>query len=94
MYSNLDRIVGHYRRYELDFFKNKFKSLRKIDLKFLDSSGYALYFLNKMLFKKEKYPSKFKIFIWDKFFTPISIILDFILRYKLGKGILAVYKKY
>ena len=94
MYSNLDRIVGHYRRYELDFFKKKFKSLRQIDLKFLDSSGYALYFLNKILFKKEKYPSKFKIFIWDKFFTPISIILDFILRYKLGKGILAVYKKY
>ena len=94
MYSNLDRIVGHYRRYELDFFKKKFKSLKQIDLKFLDSSGYALYFLNKILFKKEKYPSKFKIFIWDKFFTPISIILDFILRYKLGKGILAVYKKY
>ena len=34
MYSNLDRIVGHYRRYELDFFKKKFKSLKQIDLKF------------------------------------------------------------
>jgi SAM-dependent methyltransferase len=94
MYSNLDKIVGHYRRYELDFFKKKFKSLRQIDLKYLDSSGYILYFLNKLMFKKEKYPSKFKIFIWDKFFTPVSIILDFILRYRLGKCILAVYKKY
>ena len=94
MYSNLDKIVGHYRRYELDFFQKKFKSLRQIDLKYLDSSGYVLYFLNKLMFKKEKYPSKFKIFIWDKFFTPVSIILDFILRYRLGKCILAVYKKY
>jgi 2-polyprenyl-3-methyl-5-hydroxy-6-metoxy-1,4-benzoquinol methylase len=94
MYSNLDKIVGHYRRYELNFFQKKFKSLRQIDLKYLDSSGYVLYFLNKLMFKKEKYPSKFKIFIWDKFFTPVSIILDFILRYRFGKCILAVYKKY
>ena len=94
MYSNLDKIVGHYRRYELNFFQKKFKSLRQIDLKYLDSSGYVLYSLNKLMFKKEKYPSKFKIFIWDKFFTPVSIILDFILRYRLGKCILAVYKKY
>ena len=94
MYSNLDKIAGHYRRYELNFFQKKFKSLRQIDLKYLDSSGYVLYFLNKLMFKKEKYPSKFKIFIWDKFFTPVSIILDFILRYRLGKCILAVYKKY
>tara|TARA_B110001454_G_scaffold201584_1_gene208062 strand:- start:419 stop:1126 length:708 start_codon:yes stop_codon:yes gene_type:complete len=94
MYSNLDKIAGHYRRYELNFFQKKFKSLRQIDLKYLDSSGYVLYFLNKLMFKKEKYPSKFKIFIWDKFFTPVSIILDFILRYRFGKCILAVYKKY
>ena len=65
MYSNLDKIVGHYRRYELDFFKTKFKSIEQISLKYLDSSGYMLYFLNKLLFKNEKYPSKFKIFIWE-----------------------------
>jgi len=93
MYSNLDKIVGHYRRYELDFFKTKFKSIEQISLKYLDSSGYMLYFLNKLLFKNEKYPSKFKIFIWDKFFTPVSLILDFIFQYKIGKCILAIYKK-
>lgn len=93
MYSNLDKVVGHYRRYELDFFKKKFKSIKQISLKYLDSSGYMLYFLNNLLFKNEKYPSKFKIFIWDKFFTPVSLILDFIFQYKIGKCILAIYKK-
>lgn len=93
IYSNLDKAVGHFRRYEIEFFKKDFKSLKICSLKFLDSMGYFLYYLNKLFFKKEIYPSKLKIFIWDKLFTPISIITDFILGYKFGKCILAVYKK-
>jgi|TARA_B110000914_G_C15372530_1_gene403862 SAM-dependent methyltransferase len=94
MYSNLDKLVGHYRRYELNFFKKKFNTVHQCDLKFLDSMGYILYFLNKIFFKKEAHPSKLKIFIWDKFFTPITVIVDFFSRYRFGKCILAVYKKY
>jgi len=93
MYSNLDKAVGHFKRYEIDFFKKKFKSLEIYNVKFLDSMGYFLYYLNKFFFKKEVYPSKLKIFIWDKLFTPLSVIVDFIFRYKYGKCILAVYKK-
>jgi hypothetical protein len=55
--------------------------------------GYILYYLNKIFFKKENYPSKLKIFIWDKIFTPMSFIIDFITLYKFGKCILAIYKK-
>jgi SAM-dependent methyltransferase len=93
MYSNLDKAVGHFRRYEIDFFKKKFKFLELSNIKFLDSMGYLLYYLNKLFFKKEVFPSKLKIFIWDKLFTPVSIIVDFVFRYKFGKCILAVYKK-
>lgn len=93
IYSNLDKAVGHFRRYEVDFFKKNFKSLKISSVKLLDSMGYFLYYLNKLFFKKEIYPSKLKIFIWDKLFTPISIITDFVLRYKFGKCILAVYRK-
>ena len=94
MYSNLDKVVGHYRRYEKKFFFSEiFKRLSKIEFKYLDSSGYFLYFLNKLFFKNEDCPSKLKIFIWDKLFTPFSIILDFIFRYKVGKCILTIYKR-
>jgi len=93
IYSNLDKAVGHFRRYEKEFFKRDFKQLKIFNIKFLDSMGYFLYYLNKLFFKKEVYPSKIKIFIWDKLFTPISIVTDFIFRYKLGKCILAIYKK-
>jgi ubiquinone/menaquinone biosynthesis C-methylase UbiE len=93
IFSNLDSAVGHFRRYEMDFFHKKFDHLEISSTKFLDSMGYFLYYLNRLFFKKEVYPSKLKIFIWDKLFTPISVIADFILRYKFGKCILAVYKK-
>jgi|TARA_B110000881_G_scaffold211839_1_gene220858 cyclopropane fatty-acyl-phospholipid synthase-like methyltransferase len=93
IYSNLDKAVGHFRRYEKEFFKRDFNQLKIFNIKFLDSMGYFLYYLNKLFFKKEVYPSKIKIFIWDKLFTPISIVADFIFRYKFGKCILAIYKK-
>ena len=93
IYSNLDKAVGHYRRYSGEFFSKTLISLERINFKYLDAIGYFLYFLNKIFFKKETYPSKFKIFLWDKVFTPITIIVDFFLRYKFGKCIIAVYKK-
>ena len=93
MYGNLDEAVGHFRRYEKDFFMKNILNLKQEKLFFLDSMGYFLYYLNKIFFKKEVFPSNFKIFIWDKIFTPLSILLDFILRYKFGKCIVAVYKK-
>ena len=93
IYSNLDKAVGHFRRYDFKFFKKNFKSLETVNIKFLDSMGYFLYYLNKIFFKKEIYPSNFKIFIWDKFFTPLTMIVDFLSGYRFGKCILAIYKK-
>ena len=92
MFGNLDKAVGHFRRYEKDFFKKDLFELKQKKLFFLDSMGYALYYLNRIFFKKETFPSKFKIFIWDKIFTPLSIILDFMSGYRFGKCIVAVYK--
>ena len=72
---------------------NNFKNTRLIDLYHLDFFGYFLYFVNQIFFKDEIYPSKLKIFLWDKIFTPVTIIFDFLLRYRFGKNIICVYKK-
>ena len=93
VYSNLDKAVGHFRRYEKDFFKNNLFGLELVNFKYLDAMGYLLYYLNKIFFKKETFPSKLKIFIWDKIFTPITVIIDFITNYRIGKCIIAIYKK-
>ena len=94
LYSKFDKAIGHYRRYEIEFFKKiKINDSKLINLSYLDSTGYFLYYLNKIFFKEEVYPSKLKIFIWDKFFTPITYFLDKILMYKFGKNILYIIKK-
>ena len=94
IYSNLDKAVGHYRRYDINFFKeSKFKNSELVKLHYLDFFGYALYYLNKIFFKKETYPTSVKIFIWDKIFTPLTTIVDFFTGYKFGKNILCIYRK-
>ena len=93
IYSNLDRAVGHYRRYERKFFKEKLTNLKRVKLFSLDIIGYLLYFLNKIFFKEEIFPSSLKIFIWDKICTPLTAIIDRLTNYNYGKCIVAIYKK-
>ena len=94
LYGNLDIEVGHYRRYKKSFFKDLNLSDGKIvELKYMDCMGYILYYMNKLIYKNETYPSSLKIFIWDKIFTPITILLDFLTAYRFGKNILCVIKK-
>ena len=94
IYSKLDKAVGHYKRYDIDFFKNnKFENSKIVKLYFLDIFGYLLYYANKIFFKEETYPSNWKIFIWDKIFTPLTIVIDFLTGYKFGKNILCIYQK-
>ena len=94
MYSNFDKEIGHFRRYEMNFFENldlKNANVKKIF--FLDAFGQLLYFLNKIVFSKEVYPTKLKIFIWDKIFIPITYIVDFLSFYKFGKNIICIIQK-
>ena len=94
LYSKFDKAIGHVKRYDINFFKeNKFENLEIRSLIFLDFFGYMLYFLNNFFFKKDTYPSKIKIMVWDKLFTPLTIIADFCIGYSAGKNILCVYKK-
>jgi hypothetical protein len=94
LYSKFDKAVGHCKRYDINFFKNLDNNNLKIKkLIYLDAFGYLLYFCNKLFFKEEDYPSKFKILIWDRIFIPLTIILDCLTFYKFGKNILCVYEK-
>ena len=94
LFSKFDKEIGHFRRYNLNFFKDLILKDAKIEkLNYLDSTGYFLYYLNKLFFKNESYPNAIKIFIWDKFFTPVSLFLDWLTNYKFGKNVLCVIKK-
>ncbi len=93
IFSKFDKAVGHFRRYDMDFFKEKLSNFKIVKLNQLDCCGYFLYYVNNLIFKNDVYPSKLKIFIWDKVFTPLTIVLDFLFKYKFGKNILCIIKK-
>jgi hypothetical protein len=94
LYTKFDKEIGHFRRYKINFFqKLKLKNSKIVKLQYLDCLGYFLYYMNKMFYKNEIYPSESKIFIWDKFFTPLTFLFDKFLNYKFGKNVLCVIKK-
>ena len=94
MYSNFDKEIGHFKRYEINFFN--FLNIKNATLEkvyYIDSCGYLLYLFNKIFFKKEVYPTRFKVFVWDKIFIPITYVIDFFSLYKVGKNIVCIIKK-
>ena len=94
LYTKFDKEIGHFRRYKVNFFKKlKLKNAKIVKLQYLDCLGYFLYYLNKMFYKDEIYPSQTKIFIWDKFFTPLTFFFDRFLNYKFGKNVLCIIEK-
>ncbi len=94
LYTKFDKEIGHFRRYKIEFFENlNINNNKIIKLQYVDCFGYFLYFINKIFFKDEVYPSKLKIFIWDKIFTPFTILLDRILFFKYGKNVLCIIRK-
>lgn len=94
LYGEFDKSVGHYRRYEINFFKKlKLKKAKVIKVYYLDAMGYILYYLNYFFKSKEIYPSRLKIFIWDKFFTPLTAVVDLLLNYRTGKNIICIIRK-
>lgn len=94
MYSQFDKEIGHFRRYNINYFKDlRHANAKLIKCYMIDTMGWLMYFLNKIFFKKEKYPSPTKIFIWDKLFIPFTIAIDYLTFYKFGKNIISVIKK-
>tara|TARA_B100000900_G_scaffold385181_1_gene374642 strand:+ start:233 stop:913 length:681 start_codon:yes stop_codon:yes gene_type:complete len=94
LYTKFDKEIGHFRRYKVNFFKKlKLKNAKIVKLQYLDCLGYFLYYLNKIFYKNEIYPSKTKIFIWDKFFTPLTFFFDRFLNYRFGKNVLCIIEK-
>ena len=94
LFSNYDLSVGHYRRYEKEFFNNfikKNKNLIKIKLIYFDSIGYFFLLLNKLI-KSEKKSIGFATLVWN-LLIPISKFIDLITFNSFGKSLLCIIKK-
>jgi SAM-dependent methyltransferase len=93
LFSEFDKSIGHLRRYNKELLQSLMPSgWIQVRLAYLDSVG-ALLSLANALALRQAMPSPRQIAIWDRFCIPLSRIMDFILREKCGKSILAVWRK-
>lgn len=89
LYSSMDKLVGHYRRYSKSdlarlFDKNKWEGYSQ----YVDFTGYFITLLFKFIGNKNGTISPLSIKIFDKVIFPISLFLDKITFGKiLGKNI-------
>ena len=92
-FSEFDRSVGHYKRYnKKDFINIEKKTNLKIEkLVYYDSIGFLFLVLNKILSLKQT-NLKNKIFLWN-LLIPVSKLIDFLTFNMFGKSLLCVFRK-
>lgn len=74
LYGNLDKIAGHHKRYDINFFNKKRVNLKIIVNKYLDLLGYFLYFFNRFFFKKKFIHQNLKYFYGTKFSYQLQLL--------------------
>ncbi|MCG6134179.1 MAG: class I SAM-dependent methyltransferase [Nostoc sp. LLA-1] len=93
LFTPFDKSIGHYRRYNKKMLSDIIpESLECITLMYLDSIGLMASLGNRFILKS-KMPTRKQILFWDKFMVPLSIKVDPLLQYSLGKSILGVWQK-
>lgn len=93
LFSEIDRAVGHFRRYDA-------KTLAAVaprDLQheksfYLDSVGMLASFANRALLKQGM-PTPAQIGVWDRLMVPLSRVLDPCFGGRLGKTVVSVWRR-
>ena len=93
LYSELDRAVGHFRRYDAQTLTACGPATLALEKVFyLDSVGMLASFANRALLKSEQ-PSLGQIKVWDRVMIPLSRVIDRCIGWRLGKSIVAVWRR-
>lgn len=93
LFSEFDKSIGHYRRYNKKLMRNIIPSgLQEEKLIYMDSIGMLSSVANKFVLK-QTYPSIKQIKFWDSTIVRMSKISDAIFMHQLGKSLLGIWKK-
>ncbi len=93
VFSEFDRSIGHYRRYNKKMLETVAPaSLKKKKLFYLDSLGLLASVVNKY-FLKQDYPTLKQINFWDKTIVRISKVTDSLINFQTGKSLIGIWQK-
>lgn len=92
LYSELDKNVGHFRRYNKRSLSGKilFNNLEIVELFYMDMVGFMAWFLLFKILKKKSFASENQIGVYDKFFVPIFSKIEKIMKNPFGLTLFAV----
>jgi len=93
LYSPFDASIGHHRRYDAAMMRAfQLPGLKLERLRYLDAAGMLASLANRVLLH-QTLPTQRQISFWDQILVPCSRVLDPVFGYRLGKSLLAVWRK-
>ena len=94
LYTQYDKKIGHFKRYNKVDFKKMFFNLKikKYKMTYFDSIGYFFILISKFLNISSKVNFKQSIMLWN-FLIPLSKKLDFFLSKFIGKSLMVIIQK-
>lgn len=93
LFTPFDAAIGHHRRYTKQSLADCGPPTLSLErLYYLDSCGLLASLANRLLLQ-QRMPTARQIATWDRFFVPVSRWLDPLTNYRLGKSVLAVWRK-
>jgi 2-polyprenyl-3-methyl-5-hydroxy-6-metoxy-1,4-benzoquinol methylase len=93
LYSPFDASIGHYRRYDKETIRQASPEGVVIEtLRYMDAAGLLASAGNRVLLRQSD-PSLKQVLFWDRVLVPCSRVLDRLLGYRIGKSILAVWRR-
>lgn len=93
LYSSVDKMIGHHRRYTAESFKSLFKDYKILRCEYADSLGFIAGLVFKTMDRGDGHVSGKAIRFYDQFAFPISKMLDVGCRHLFGKNVLIVAEK-
>ena len=93
LFSEFDRAIGHFRRYDRKMLKLiSPQDLTLRELFYLDTVGMLLSLGNRVLLRNPR-PTYRQLAFWDRCIVPCSRLVDPITFHRLGKTVIAVWEK-
>ncbi len=94
LYGDIDRLVGHYRRYSKNSIKRLFEEagFKTIKIKYMNSIGILGWFINNRLLRRRE-ESLRQVLFYDKYIIPFVKKIEGKISVPFGLSILAIAKK-
>lgn len=93
LFTPFDERIGHWRRYSRRLLRDVVPAGLEVErLVYLDAAGLLLSLANRLVLRSAS-PSVRQVRTWDRWFVPVSRVIDPILGHHVGKSLLAIWRR-